>query len=54
MIKFKGFVVIKDGLFYKNDKEFVDDLDKAKDFNSKGTAKKIAKKVGGVVRELSY
>lgn len=45
---------MKDDLFYKNDKEFVDDLQKAKEFNSKGTAKKVAKKFNGEVRELAY
>jgi hypothetical protein len=53
--KFKGFVVSnKDGLFYKNDKEFVKDLDKAKEFNSKGTAKRVAQRIKGEVHELAY
>lgn len=54
MERFKGFVVIKDGQFYVNEKRFTDDLGKAKDFNSKGTARKVAEKVGGEVRELNY
>lgn len=54
MERFKGFVVIKDGEFYVNEKRFTKDVGKAKDFNSKGTARKVAEKVGGYVRELNY
>ena len=54
MEKKLGFVVIKDGLYYRNNGEFTDDIDKAKDFNSQATAIKIAKKVKGYVRELYY
>lgn len=54
MIKSKGFVVLKDGLFYRNNGNFTEELQKAKDYNSYSTAKKVAKKIGGNVRELYY
>lgn len=54
MIKFKGFVVVKDGLFYVNPKRFSKTLSKAKEFNSKGTAKKVAEKFNAEVKDLDY
>lgn len=55
MIKKHGFVVIVgQGNYYVNNKRVTDDLDKAKDFTSKSTAEKVARLVGGRVRELDY
>ena len=54
MIRFKGFVVVKDGKFFTSQGTFDKDLSKAKDFNSKGTARKVAKKENGYIRELDY
>lgn len=53
MIKFTGFVVIKNNKFYTNQGSFTEDIMKAKDFNSKSTAEKIARKHGGYVRQFA-
>lgn len=48
-----GYVVItEDGRFYKSAKRCTNDVDKAKDFTSYATAKKIAGKINGDVREI--
>lgn len=54
MEKFKGFVVAKKGQFYMYGGKLTDDLDMAKEFNSKGSAKAVARKIGGEVKELAY
>ncbi|AEO93664.1 gp406 [Bacillus phage G] len=42
------------GLFYCNNKSFSKDINKAKDFTSYATAKKIAQKYNGDAREIYY
>lgn len=56
MNKERGFVVIhSDGnKYYCNQDKYTTDINKAKDFNSYATAKKVAKKVNGIAREVFY
>lgn len=53
MEKIVGYVVAnKKGSFYVNNKRFTNDLQKAKEFNSLATAKKVANICDGVALEV--